>query len=217
MLPKCQPGTLFDSACVALLLVIVVGWCAPVGFGAQPTFRVTGTVRAESGAPLPGVRIDIIREKTVVLSTTTDAKGEFAADVEPGVDRIRATLPGFEVAIVRLQKVDTTSERVTIELEELVQTAPPPPPPVPQPTPPPENYAKIPVFYATDRRGSFSAPAPPNYDGTREPTEMLHFGRLDVSIPNVHVWGKIERPGIWRLLERGSKQAYRYRGRNRAH
>jgi esterase/lipase superfamily enzyme len=54
----------------------------------------------------------------------------------------------------------------------------------------------VPVFYATDReRVGFQ---PISYSANRNPSERLHLGRFDVSIPReAHQAGRAERPNIW--------------------
>jgi len=61
------------------------------------------------------------------------------------------------------------------------------------------NYARVRVFYATDRMPTGDA-TPANYfGGERQLDESLHLGMVDVSIPREHRMGNIERPSIWKL------------------
>src|SRR5262245_6998265 len=58
------------------------------------------------------------------------------------------------------------------------------------------RYVTVPVWYATDRKRAGSS-APTNfYSGDRG---TLGFGRVEVSVPDTHEKGKLEKPNMWRL------------------
>lgn len=59
-----------------------------------------------------------------------------------------------------------------------------------------DRYTVVPVFYGTDRAISGSRDTPISYSSGRGD---LTFGIADVSIPDDHRMGEIERPRIWKL------------------
>lgn len=59
-----------------------------------------------------------------------------------------------------------------------------------------DRYTAVPVFYGTDRAISGKYDTPVSYSGGRGD---LTFGIADVSIPDDHRMGEIERPRIWKL------------------
>lgn len=59
-----------------------------------------------------------------------------------------------------------------------------------------DGFALVDLFYATDRARSGSAYPSEFYGHARGP---LDYGRLQVSIPETHVPGAIEKPSVWRL------------------
>jgi esterase/lipase superfamily enzyme len=59
-----------------------------------------------------------------------------------------------------------------------------------------DRYTVVPVFYGTDRAISGKHDTPMSYSGERGD---LTFGIADVSIPDDHRMGKIEKPNIWKL------------------
>ena len=68
------------------------------GAGAQaPTASVTGVVRTESGATIPGVRVTVTNRTTGSTRTAaTDANGHYAiAEVTPGAYTVTAAVVGY--------------------------------------------------------------------------------------------------------------------------
>ena len=59
-----------------------------------------------------------------------------------------------------------------------------------------ERYTSVPVFYGTDRAAVSTLDEPISYGVERG---NLTFGVAEVSIPDDHRMGKIERPGVWKL------------------
>lgn len=59
-----------------------------------------------------------------------------------------------------------------------------------------ERYVGIPVFYATDRKGRRDKKIGWKYGGTRG---QLSFGIVEVSIPDHHEMGELEKPRWWKL------------------
>jgi hypothetical protein len=85
------------SAFAALLLVVFS--CASVW--AQATAQISGTVRDQSGAVLPGVEITATQTETgVARSTVSNETGSYVLPSLPtGPYRVEATLPGFRTFV----------------------------------------------------------------------------------------------------------------------
>lgn len=85
-------------------------------------------------------------------------------------------------------------------------TRPPPPPVAPPPPPPPyptaardhveSNYARMKVYFATDRNRTGSEDPQGMFGGNRGD---VSYGTCIVSIPRDHRMGDMETPSIWRL------------------
>src|SRR4051812_39244271 len=167
---------------------------------------VRGSVTDGSGAAVPGVKVELVKDGTVVRTATTGEDGQFHLDVvelSEGQFEVRLTVEGFAPATVRLA-AGTTHTAVAVgpfhgEVRSLGLATAAPRPPQPAPAPPPSEdvntHAIVPVFYATDRNRL--AYAPLAYGGEREPAKQLHLGRIDVSVPRDHHSGNVERPSIW--------------------
>lgn len=196
---------------------------------------IRGRVLDASGAVMPGVTVELVRDGQVVKTATTSEDGEFRlsiVDLAQGRFEIRVSAAGFAAASLPLSS-DTGSKTVTagnftVEVRATRPAtaaarppAPPPPTAAPptggEPSPAPnENHAIVPVFYATDRNRVTYTPL--SYGGDREPTKQLHLGRIDVSVPRDHKEGQVERPSIWTfwredpnkhfIIVRGTEQAY---------
>src|SRR5437773_686452 len=78
------------TAFVALCLCTTLAW-------AQATAQISGAVRDQSGAVLPGVEITVTQTETGVARTTvTNETGSYALPNLPiGPYRLEAALPGF--------------------------------------------------------------------------------------------------------------------------
>ena len=194
------------------ILLVCLGLFAVIPLSAQRR-AVSGRVTDSSGAVVPGVSVDLIKDGIVIRTTTTDADGAFnleIVDFSGGQFELRMALSGFATMTARL-KPETGRNvltfgtlRAEVRTSSLATAAPRPPPPPPPPPPPTEvpteaagqdNHAVVPVFYATDRNRLTYTPLA--YGGEREPTRQLHLGRIDVSIPRDHRQGAVERPTIW--------------------
>src|SRR4051812_2096207 len=175
----------------------VHGQRPPIGAIAQVRASVGGTVRDESGAVLPGVRVTLTEESTpnaASRTTTTDAEGGFRfGDLAPGAYRIEAVLTGFVRTIRRGVLVASAQANSLTLIMRSGAPPPPPPPPIPSPSPTPTTsststttttvpappvppptkrpdagLAVIPVFYATDRAQTGSSPL--DYGSGRSPS-----------------------------------------------
>jgi len=167
---------------------------------------IRGSVTDGAGAAVSGVKVELVKDGTVVRTATTGADGQFNLDVvdlSEGQFEVRLTVEGFAPASVRLAP-DATRNLLGIgplhaEVRSvgLATAAPRPPPPAPAPVAAEDanTHAIVPVFYATDRNRITDAPLA--YGGEREPAKRLHLGRIDVSVPRDHHSGNVERPTIW--------------------
>lgn len=118
---------------------------------------------------------------------------------------------GVLLTLVLLAGCASTPHTETVPVPASVAAAPPPPPPAPPPPPPrpaaarsgvtpaTSNYARMRVFYATNRapaRGFATVDQDKKYTGSRGP---MAYGQAFVSIPRGHVPGELEAPSIFRL------------------
>jgi esterase/lipase superfamily enzyme len=155
----------------------------------------------ESGAPAPGITVELLVNEAVASTATTDRRGEFVfrANLSDGAHVLRLVFADGSTARLSVTAESTRlterAGRYRIEIRSGVTAAAKPPPP-PPPPPPDQNHAIVPVFFATDRNRVSDAPLV--YGREREPNGRLHLGRIDVSIPrDVHQLGRLERPDIW--------------------
>src|SRR5262245_57807427 len=85
---------------IALFLLIVTGiTCAQLW--AQATAQMSGTVRDQSGAVLPGVEVTATQTETgIVRSTVTNETGSYIlSNLALGPYRLEAGLPGFRTFV----------------------------------------------------------------------------------------------------------------------
>lgn len=61
-----------------------------------------------------------------------------------------------------------------------------------------ENYVTVPVLFATDRKRTDSTKFSKYYGNERG--DCLSYGECNVSVPEDHIIGKIERPNAWRQI-----------------
>ncbi len=80
-----------------LVLVLILLVCSALPLAAQgPTGHLGGTVKGPDGAPLPGVTVTILDQKSGASRVvTTDKSGAFAADLPAGRYSVSAELEGF--------------------------------------------------------------------------------------------------------------------------
>lgn len=121
---------------LALCAVLAALAAPPLAAQVATTGRIVGSVEDESGAVLPGVKIELVGENVMGVQTfTTDEKGEYRfASLPPGSYEMTFALTGFgttkrtDVRVrvgsiieenVRL-KVGTLAEDVTVEASEAV-------------------------------------------------------------------------------------------------
>src|SRR3954467_7689078 len=82
-----------STACAALLLVVF----ASVSLWAQATAQISGTVKDQTGAVLPGVEVTATQTDTGISRTTvTNETGSYVLpNLALGPYRLEAALPGF--------------------------------------------------------------------------------------------------------------------------
>jgi esterase/lipase superfamily enzyme len=187
---------------------------------------LTGTVRDQAGAVLPGVQVTVTLQSDANVQpnrVTTDQEGRFRFNELPlGNYRLEAVLPGFrrliqsDIAVRGSQaaNVSLTLFRATASLPPISRRGGPPPvviaTPTPMPTPAPIVLpTPTPTAGPETRDGNAVIPvfyatdrartAEPalNYGVTRSPEGKLWLGRYDISIPFLHEAGRVERPTIW--------------------
>src|SRR5438477_1194486 len=83
---------------IAVILAVIVG---SVSVWAQATAQISGTVRDQSGAVLPGVEITATQTDTGVARTTvTNETGSYVlSNIPLGPYRLEAGLPGFRTFV----------------------------------------------------------------------------------------------------------------------
>jgi esterase/lipase superfamily enzyme len=177
---------------------------------------IRGRVTDATGAPAPGLTVQLIVGGETKRAAVTGADGTFRLDIvdlSEGQSQVRVVVEGLSIGSIDLDRAVPRkvfvvgAYTVEVRANSLATAAPHPPDIVPPPPPPPpptatapsrDNHAIIPVFFATDRnRVSFT---PLMYGGDRERSRHLHLGRIDVSIPvDHHEVGNVERPDVWTL------------------
>ncbi|HQZ37669.1 MAG TPA: TonB-dependent receptor [Vicinamibacterales bacterium] len=103
----------FHFVCALLVLVV------PVSARAQPSGVVTGVVRDESGAPLPGVLVELTLPSGAVQSAETDAEGTYRFEAPPpGEASLTWTLVNFAGArrAVTIPATGAAQVNVTLQL-----------------------------------------------------------------------------------------------------
>src|SRR5437870_2122015 len=86
---------------IALLVVSLVSTMTCTGVWAQATAQISGTVRDQSGAVLPGVEVTATQTSTgISRSTITNETGAYLMpNVLVGPYRLDAALPGFRTFV----------------------------------------------------------------------------------------------------------------------
>jgi carboxypeptidase family protein len=83
---------------------------SPARVEASPSLAlVTGTVKDEHGLPLYGAIIALLQPQPrgkEIISVRTDSRGRFAANIAPGIYRLRATAEGFVARILPRVNID---------------------------------------------------------------------------------------------------------------
>lgn len=62
-----------------------------------------------------------------------------------------------------------------------------------------DRYISVPVYFGTDRQPSAPADGRPTFSGLRAKNGKVSFGVAQVSIPDDHKMGKLEKPTFWKL------------------
>jgi hypothetical protein len=127
---------LIHSAVVCLFVLSAAATTRVAGLS------ITGTITDPSGAPLPGVSVELVSDAKVVATVTTDARGAFEfKNVARRRYELRARLNGFKALRTRAIVVGTSSppplrltlqmgsvsESVTVDAKTVLAQAPAPP------------------------------------------------------------------------------------------
>ena len=85
-----------------LLGVVLLGVLCVEGVFAQATAQISGTVRDQSGAVLPGVEITATQSETgISRSTVSNETGSYVLpNLAVGPYRLEASLPGFRTFVL---------------------------------------------------------------------------------------------------------------------
>jgi hypothetical protein len=85
------------------LISILLAWSATAAAAQGPTASISGTVRDQTGAVLPGVTIEVTNQATGrVRTAVTDAAGRYRIpSLESGAYTVQGTLTGFQTAVQR--------------------------------------------------------------------------------------------------------------------
>src|SRR5207237_3263920 len=107
-----------------LLGIIFLVTTSPV-LWAQSTAQVSGTVRDQSGAVLPGVEVTATQTATgLTRSTVTNETGSYALPNLPvGPYKLEATLPGFRTSVQSAIMLQVGSEPVINPVMEVGQVS----------------------------------------------------------------------------------------------
>jgi hypothetical protein len=104
---------------VISLLLLMVLWSLPM-FGQETTGSITGTVRDQSGAVVPGASITVTNQQTgQKLDVTTDAAGVYSAlELRPGRYMVEFQAAGFAPGDVRdIQVLVGRTAQVDVNLQ----------------------------------------------------------------------------------------------------
>src|SRR5438132_5022988 len=115
------------SALVCLLAVILMSFCAATEAWAQATAQVSGTVKDQSGAVLPGVEITVTQTDTgITRSAVTNETGSYVLpNLAIGPYRVEAGLPGFRTYVqtgIVLQVNSSPVINVVLEVGQVAET-----------------------------------------------------------------------------------------------
>lgn len=105
---------------IALLAVLIVMITAKAGSKGN----LSGVVRGENGAGLPGVQIECFQQSTLISTAQSDAKGAYLIrDLEPGKYLVKATLAGyqaFERKNVSIKKGKTQTLNIKLKAQPIL-------------------------------------------------------------------------------------------------
>lgn len=83
---------------VALLVLLSIGLLVgSTTAAAQQTATITGLVSDQTGASVPGAKVELVSGLAATRSVATDGEGRYRfEDLEPGEYTVRVTVPGFQ-------------------------------------------------------------------------------------------------------------------------
>jgi Ca-activated chloride channel family protein len=118
-------GARVTTAQAVVGLLICVGLLTARPFAAQESAAVSGTVKDQAGAVLPGVTVTLWGPRQAETKAVTDEHGVFRVlGLQPGEYRVRVELEGFktEETTVTVGSGRTTTIAVTLEVGSLTET-----------------------------------------------------------------------------------------------
>lgn len=119
-----------SSGFVRLFLFLSLTFCLMGSTFAQAgsTGAITGTVRDEKGAIVPGAQVEIVNSTTGVTerTTTSDGNGNFSVtQLPPGTYKLSITATGFsktELPDVKVNVTETTTVNVPLKVGQISET-----------------------------------------------------------------------------------------------
>src|SRR5262245_20900170 len=119
-------GRMWRSA-LRVILFFVVSILSSVTLSAQSTAQVSGTVRDQSGAVLPGVEVTMTQTATgLARSVVTNETGSYVLPNLPiGPYRLEASLPGFRMFVqtgIILQVNANPEINIAMEVGQVAET-----------------------------------------------------------------------------------------------
>ncbi len=205
--------------------------------GMPITVSILGTVIDDFGLGVAGATVVVRYGSQPIASKTSGEHGQFDfphLPVKVGFHSIHAQMPSFtpaEEQLVLTYEMDKSSMSLALRLQahdqvlstpslfeeeffgdtQVTDAGPEdllaPLPPLSQPLEK-ANYVVVPVFFATDRNRRHQSDPRGGFGNDRSQDGSISFGVCDVSIPNIHRIGKIERPSVFKLQFRENPEEH---------
>lgn len=160
--------------------------------------KITGQISDELGSPLPGANVIITGTSFWAI---TDINGTFLIqDVPSGEYELRLNVPDYKTIIIRnvpVKKNNVLSYHESgLKIEIKTEVSSIAPQAMLRGLALRDNYIKIPIYYATDRKRTGLPDVSRFYGHDRG---VFQVGICEVSIPRDHKMGELESPEFWRL------------------
>lgn len=160
--------------------------------GSKPRIRVT---LFDQRFEFPDDLAATERNPNAVAATDTDEAGAYSlqvTDFPEGADfLLRFSVDGTQLGSMPLA-IESSDDGKEIIRDFTITSA------VGGDAGSPDPVALVEVFFATDRAPSPDVAA--KYENTRASDANLHYGRIEVTIPQSHQRGQLERPAWWSLV-----------------
>src|SRR5438045_3550465 len=109
----------WNRFCIMLALVVTIqsSWLGPAAYGQVTDVTISGVVKDQTGAVLPGVSITVTETQTgSTRATLTEQNGCYQVlALSPGIYQIKADLSGFQRVVAEGVKLDVGDHR-TVDL-----------------------------------------------------------------------------------------------------